>query len=153
MNKKGFTLIELLIVIAIIAIIAGMVFVALNPLQRFKDARDSRRWGDVSSILSAVKINQVDKKGLYIPEIEAMPVDTGQVIGTAPAGCACGNLGVLGCVNLSNLATGGYLASVPLDPKNGTAANTGYYLVKMSNGTIRVGACAPEAAGAIEASR
>ena len=41
MSKKGFTLIELLIVIAIIAVLAGAVFVALDPLTRFRDARNA----------------------------------------------------------------------------------------------------------------
>jgi len=36
-NSKGFTLIELLIVIAIVAVIAGATFVALDPLTRFRD--------------------------------------------------------------------------------------------------------------------
>ncbi len=141
-------MIELLIVIAIIAIIAGTVFVALDPLKRFKEARDSRRWGDVNAILSAIKISQVDNRGLYIPSIEAMALSGGQVIGTANAGCTCGVWGVLPCVNLTALVDGGYLASVPIDPKGGTAASTGYYLVKMTNGTVRVGACAPEMANA-----
>ena len=48
-NKQGFTLIELLIVIAIIAILAGVVFVSLNPSQRFKDARDATRWKAVAT--------------------------------------------------------------------------------------------------------
>ena len=53
--QRGFTLIELLIVIAIIAILAGVVFVSLDPLQRFLDARDAARWTDVTAVLSAVR--------------------------------------------------------------------------------------------------
>ncbi|EKD47532.1 MAG: hypothetical protein ACD_66C00019G0006, partial [uncultured bacterium] len=43
-TKKGFTLIELLIVIAIIAILAAAIFVALDPVTRFQEARDARRY-------------------------------------------------------------------------------------------------------------
>ena len=62
--NKGFTLIELLIVIAIIAILAAVVFVSLDPLTRFQDARDARRWTDVDAVLSAMKLDQVDQGGI-----------------------------------------------------------------------------------------
>lgn len=39
--NKGFTLIEILVVIAIIAILATVVFVALDPVTRFADARNA----------------------------------------------------------------------------------------------------------------
>ena len=87
-NKRGgFTLIELLIVIAIIAIIAGVVFVALNPLKRFQDARDSRRAANISSILSAVKVHQIDNGGNYLAAIAATTAGSNYMIGTDAAGC------------------------------------------------------------------
>lgn len=147
MNKKGFTLIELLIVIAIIAIIAGMVFVALDPLKRFKDSRDSRRWGDVSAVLNAVKVDQVDNKGTYLDKITGLDDAKAYVIGTAANGCDAGCTKAPtqpACVDLTGLVGEGYLASVPLDPKDGTVAKTNYYLVKSANGTVTVGACNPE---------
>lgn len=55
-KQKGFTLVELLIVIAIIAIVAGVVYVALNPSARFKDARDSTRYSDIKSIDQAIQL-------------------------------------------------------------------------------------------------
>lgn len=142
MNKRGFTLIELLIVIAIIAIIAGVVFVALDPLTRFQDSRDSRRWGDITGILSAIKINQVDNKGGYLASITALADSTTAMIGTVNGTCTAATTSV--AVDLSGLVSGGYLASVPMDPNGGTAATTLYYLTKNANGTIIIGACAPE---------
>ncbi len=62
--KKGFTLIELLIVIAIIAVLAAVVFVALNPLQRFKETRNVQRWSDVDAIAGAIRLYQ--NAGSYI---------------------------------------------------------------------------------------
>lgn len=53
-HLKAFTLIELLVVITIISIFGALVFVALDPAERFADARDSRRWSDVNSLLTAV---------------------------------------------------------------------------------------------------
>jgi len=144
MKNKGFTLIELLIVIAIIAIIAGVVFVALDPLTRFQDARDSRRWGDVTGILSAIKINQVDRQGAYLDSVSALANSTTAMIGTGVDVTGCTAEATSVAVDLSDLVTDGYLASVPMDPSSGTAAKTLYYLTKNSNGTIVIGACVPE---------
>ena len=57
---RGFTLIELLIVIAIIGVLVAVIFVALDPATRLKQARDAVRQNDVGEILSAVKLYQVD---------------------------------------------------------------------------------------------
>ena len=54
--KKGFTLIELLIVIGIIAILATVVVLVLNPAQILAQARDSQRISDLSSVKSAVSL-------------------------------------------------------------------------------------------------
>ena len=55
MNKnKGFTLLELLIVIGILAILATVIIVAINPAELLRRARDSQRLSDLSSITSAL---------------------------------------------------------------------------------------------------
>jgi len=54
-NQKGFTLVEILVVIAILAILAGAVFFALNPTQMFRDARNTRRRQDVDAVAAAVR--------------------------------------------------------------------------------------------------
>ena len=58
--RKGFTLIELLVVIAIIAILAIVVILTLNPAQLIKQARDSNRVSDLSTIKSAIAYYQQD---------------------------------------------------------------------------------------------
>ncbi|MBI3341707.1 type II secretion system protein [Candidatus Curtissbacteria bacterium] len=52
---RGFTLIELLIVIAIMGILAAAVLVAVNPLKRQQQARDSGRKSDVGQIATALQ--------------------------------------------------------------------------------------------------
>ena len=87
--KKGFTLIELLIVIAIIAIVASVVFVALNPVARFQDARDSQRWQDIEAVVGAARLHQIDNLGKLPTGID----DTLKMIGTDATGCtiSCGS--------------------------------------------------------------
>jgi len=125
-NKAGFTLIELLIVIAIIAIIAAVVFVALDPLTRFQDARDSTRWQDVSALVDAIVVDQVDNGGTYITAISGTTTGTYQ-LGTAGSGCMTGCTAVTvtgSCMDLGGLVTEGYLSSIPQDPSTGTAGET-----------------------------
>lgn len=154
--KKGFTLIELLIVIAIIAILAGVVFVALDPLQRFADARDATRWSDVTAVLDAAKVDQVDNGGAYLTEIGNLTDDLYYQIGTCSTGgdADCGAQTTQSvCADLTGLVTEGYLAAIPVDPNTGTDALTDYYIQRAANGTLTVGACDPEGTGAISVSR
>ncbi len=56
--KRGFTLIELLIVIGILAILATIVILILNPAQILAQARDSQRLSDLGSVKSAIVLYQ-----------------------------------------------------------------------------------------------
>ncbi|MGB0757372.1 MAG: prepilin-type N-terminal cleavage/methylation domain-containing protein [Patescibacteria group bacterium] len=150
-HTKGFTLIELLIIIAIIAILAAVAFVSLDPLTRFRDSRDAARWSDISAVLTASKVDQVDNEGSYLSAIDSLTTSTNYMIGTAGSGCdatPC-DVSISGsnCVDLTGLVTEGYLASVPISP-NGSgswdATLTGYYMVKSTTGALTVGACESE---------
>jgi len=165
---SGFTLIELLIVIAIIAILAGVVFVSLDPLKRFQDARNASRWTDVTAVLSAIKVNQVDNGGSYVYGVdnfnnpaEATVDDANYQISSATTTTACNtNCSVVtavdNCVNLSGLVDAGVLGKLPVSP-NGAgswdAVRSGYYMSRNANGSITVGACDAEGGETIEVNR
>ena len=160
-RRQGFTLIELLIVIAIIAIIAAVVFVALDPLTRFQDARDSTRWTDITAVLDAIKIDQVDNGGSYLTAVSGLNAGEVYMIGTTTGtGCdlAC-DVTVTStshCVNLDALATEGYIASVPISPTGAvtwSAGTTGYTLQRDSTGILHVRACESENTTDISISR
>ncbi len=153
-NKKrnivGFTLIELLIVIGILAILAALAFVALNPLARFQDSRNARRWADVNAILSAARLYQVDNDGTHLSAIGDLTADYYYQIGagdTCNDACSTPTVTLQSdCVDLEELADEKYITSVPIDP-NATGASedeTRYYLVKQTGGIIIVGSCSEE---------
>lgn len=153
-NLRGFTLIELLLVIAIIAILAGVVFVALDPATRLQDARDSVRKSDTEEILSATKLNQLDNGGTYLAAISGLTTGSVYMIGTAVAGCDDQNAYCdtdvtldTSCIDLTGLVTSGHLGVIPVSP-NGSgawvAATTGYTATLNATGTLTIRACESE---------
>ncbi|MFH1781124.1 MAG: prepilin-type N-terminal cleavage/methylation domain-containing protein [Patescibacteria group bacterium] len=165
-TNKGFTLVELLIVIAIIAILAAVVFVALDPAQRFADSRDSTRSSEVNSILNAVLKYQVDNDGTLPAGINDV-ANTVQILGVDSGNTDCSvatpvctqsatavySAAASGCyVDFTGVLTDKYLASMPLDPQTGTSDDTRYYINKSAEGRITVGACDAEG-GVIEVTR
>ena len=152
-TKKAFTLIEILLVIGMIAVLATVVFVALDPAKRFRDTRDAKRSTDTQSILSAVQTFIIDNQG----SLPAGLTTTEKQIGTAATGCAistggCAVSGVADCINLTTpLAK--YLKTIPIDPSGGTASLTRYSIGMDANGIVTVKACGVEGGTNISLSR
>ena len=157
-RHKGFTLIELLIVIGIIAFLASIILVAVDPRKRFAQARDARRWSEVNSILNAVLKYAADNDGDLPAGIDAVP-GTAQILGTASSGCnvGCAVAGTTtaACADIEPSIVETYIVQIPIDPKgnDGTytydSTRTGYYINKTAEDRITVGACNPELASSI----
>jgi len=163
MGKKGFTLIELLIVVAIIGILAAVVFVSLDPLTRFQDSRDSVRWQQATEVVSAIKLFQVDNDGYNLPAIASLTADNVYMIGTNTTGCDDQNAQCdtdvtsdTSCVDLTGLVTSGHLGSIPVSP-NGqgtwTSGVSGYTLSVNETGAVFLRSCESENSDEIEVVR
>ncbi|PIR93805.1 hypothetical protein COT97_04595 [Candidatus Falkowbacteria bacterium CG10_big_fil_rev_8_21_14_0_10_39_11] len=139
-KQKGFTLLEVLLVVAIIAILAGIVILALNPAKQLADTNNSQRWVDVNTILNGVYQYSIDNNG----EIPASIPNAGDCEGAITYEICNTGSGCTGLVDLSVLTNSElYLTAIPQDPTGATASGAGYHVIKSNNNRITV--CAPDA--------
>ena len=145
-QAKGFTLIELLIVIAILAILATVVLLVINPVQMFAQARDSQRIYDINTLSNAT--------ALYLTTVTSPDLDSsggftcGTNFGASVTGViteyfvGSGTLysaftrAVTGLgwvpVAYTGITGGSPISALPMDPTN-TVASTYYYTYACDN--------------------
>lgn len=139
-QSKGFTLLEILLVVAAIAILAGIVIIAVNPTKQLGDTRNAQRRVDVNTILNAAYQYSIDNNGTLPSSIP-----TSVTCATPATNEICKTGGTCtGLVDLGILTTDQkYVVSLPFDPTGSSTNGTGYFIAKSSNGRITV--CAPSA--------
>jgi len=142
-NKKAFTLLEILLVVAAIAILAGIVILAINPSKQLGDTKNAARKADVNTILSAIYQYSIDNNGTIPATITSSSTEI------------CASSSCTTSIDLSVLtANEKYLTSMPVDPKGGISADgTGYAVSKSTNGRITVKALQAEQGVVISATR
>ena len=140
-SQKGFTLIEILLSVAIIAILAGIVILAVNPAKQLQDAKNAQRRADVATILDATYQYAIDN-----PTTTLGGTSGNGVIPTAPtvAKEICTSATSATCVtaslaDLSTLiSTQTYLTAIPVDPAGNVTNGAGYTIQKTANGRMTV---------------
>ncbi len=70
---QGFTLLEILIVMALIAILIGIVIATLNPARQFASARNSTRFSHLNTMMSAISANMAENNGVFTCASGAVP--------------------------------------------------------------------------------
>lgn len=135
-NNKGFTLIEILVVIGLIAILAAIVLIAINPARQFAQARNAQRNSDANAILNTIGQYMADNKGALPTGID------GTLRNIQKSG---GNF-----IDLCSFVVPTYISALPTDPKlnvggvtDCTSAYTTDYTVQLINSRVQV--CAPDA--------
>jgi type IV pilus assembly protein PilA len=146
---SGFTLLEVLMVIGILAILAGVVLVAINPSRQFKIARDSQRTANINAILNAIGQNMTDHGGTFTCEGVIPELPTVKTVMGSPTG-----------FDIAHCISPDYLSLLPYDPSkegsyyiNETDYNTGYSILKDLEGRITISAEGELATSSISVTR
>jgi type IV pilus assembly protein PilA len=151
---KGFTLLEVLLVIALIAILAGIVIVAINPVKQLAEGRNTQRRADVNTILNAVYQYTIDNNGVLPASVPSIASCSTAVLATA-TNEICRTATCAGYVDLSVLtASGKYIVAIPFDPKSSSTNGADYYICKDSTSSrITVASKDPENSATITVTR
>jgi prepilin-type N-terminal cleavage/methylation domain-containing protein len=135
MQQKGFTLIELLVVIGVIAILAAVVLVAVNPGRQFAQARDTQRRSDLYSITNAIYQYSVEHNGM-LPDTDGDPATDSFPLTPTCIGSAAPCFNLAGAGETGETVVSTYIAEIPTDPSTGTAENTRYFIFQDENGRV-----------------
>jgi len=135
-SGAGFTLIEILLVVAIVAILASIVILAINPGRHFAKTRDAQRLSDVNTILNAIHQYALDNEGNFPGVLTTNHYEICQT------GASCGAQ----LYDLSELTNNAiYLVSIPIDPQCSDPVNspcdtngTGYHVGITASGRVNI---------------
>ena len=127
--KRGFTLLEILLVIGIVAILAGIVIIAINPSKQLATVRNSQRKSDIKQVANAITQFYIDHS--YYPASTTFSTTILRTI--CPTGASTSPAAGFDCTNMLNLSelVPTYITAIPRDPS--TTATAGYSAILVNN--------------------
>jgi type II secretory pathway pseudopilin PulG len=128
-------------VVALIAILTAITFIAINPAKNFQDTRNTQRSSDVTQILNAVT-QYTSEMGHTLGDLGTIPL-CDPLLTVTPAAIGTGG------VNLATNLVDTYIVGIPMDPVDGTAADTGYTICQSAGGRVTIDAPGAEGAGKV----
>lgn len=130
--RRGFTLIEVLLVVVIIAILAGIVIIAVNPARQIAQTNNAQRDSDVRAMIDSVHQYSIDNRGVLPTEITTTPT----VVGSGATQ-----------IDICTYLVPTYVAEMPYDPTatgahytDCTDYDTGYSISTDADGRVTVSA-------------
>lgn len=156
-HQSGFTLIEILVVIGLIAVLATVVLIAINPGRQFAQARNSERTSEVNAILNAIGQRMVENRGVFEGDFI---VDATTYTCPALTASSSYNIASVGGVDLSCLVPTYLSVQLPVDPnapgaewQSASDYNTQYRVSLDATGRFTVSAPAAELGATISITR
>ncbi len=143
-RSAGFTLLEILLVVAAIAILAGIIIVAINPAQQLAETRDAQRHSDVQALSNAITQYVIkNPTGTLLNQLASGDGTCAQTVDDNDVRI-CKEDESCGGAEIDDYLVPDYIAALPIDPvAEDSDEDTGYVAYQLSNGRIYV--CAPYA--------
>ena len=114
--NKGFTLLEILLVVGIIAVLAGIVIIAINPARQLATVRNTERKSDLKQINNALQQFYIDKS--YYPASTTLVTTLTEICDTGTA-TSTHTIDCTDLIDLSELVPT-YITAIPTDPQGST---------------------------------
>lgn len=142
-QKKSMSLLEIFFVFFTIAVVAGVVLSAVNPIDRQADARDAQRIVDMHALITAVHQYVVDTNGSFPEGVTSQMAET-QLGSCSTGGTTLCEQAQERCIDISG-SIARYLPQIPVDPLIvSQPALSGYSIRTSEDGVITIRACGAE---------